>query len=231
MTKTAAELCAYHEIRLLPEGRALLSPELTPRQYFDRLRANGHYADARRVLAHALSRRRALWWGCLCAADAYEPHPEHPDWQALDIVARYVVAGNEPERRLIETISKDMAVETPGGCLLMAAFFSGGSTSTVDRPFVPPKSFVTCRLVGASVYLASVWNDPPHYVDHLRNYLDLGLALAQEAEPWEPPTPQVASQPLRQWLQEAKAHLCSTAGKSDIVEGADTSSAMQSAAF
>lgn len=219
MVKTAAELCAYHEIQLLPESRALLFPELTPRQYFDRLRAAGHYADARRVLAHALSRRRALWWGCLCAAEAYATHPGHRDWQALDAVANYVVAGSETGRRAIEKLSEEISIESPGGCLLMAAFFSGGNTSIPAQPFVPPKPFITGRLVGVAVYLVSVWNDPPHYLEHLRRYLDLGLELANGPEPWTSCPESADPRSLQQWLCARTHSLCRLEGSVTETEG------------
>ena len=56
----------------------LLTPQLTPRQFFDIIAANPALADdAIRFLAAALPKREAVWWGVLCVKDATpKPNPE-----------------------------------------------------------------------------------------------------------------------------------------------------------
>ena len=53
--------------------------------------------------------------------------------------------------------------ESPAGYLALAAFFSGGTVSLPEQPFVPPAGSVTARLVSVSVYMSSIWPGPEHY--------------------------------------------------------------------
>jgi hypothetical protein len=69
----AHNLIAWGKIKLKPLAAQLLSPEMTSRAYFELLLEQDQLADARRILAHALPKRRALWWGTLCLQDALRP--------------------------------------------------------------------------------------------------------------------------------------------------------------
>ena len=75
--KTAEEVC--HRYPASDEAKGLLRPDLTPRQYLDLLVENGHPADACQFLAHALPKREAVWWACLCVGPflGASPPPEH----------------------------------------------------------------------------------------------------------------------------------------------------------
>lgn len=176
--QSAVDLCKFYQIKIKPAGQALLEASQTPREYFELLSASGHYADARRVLAHALPKRRALWWGCLCAWDVYGPEPPEIVSAVLQAVGGYVLDPREQLRRAAASLGKKARPNTLAGCLAMAAFFSGGSVSLPGLPHVAPKPFVTGRLVSVCVYLAAVLRDPARYKDHLRQYLDVGRALA-----------------------------------------------------
>jgi uncharacterized protein DUF6931 len=181
VTLKAWELCHLAEIRLTPQGRSLVSAHLTVRQYFDRLIEHGCYADARRVLAHALPKRRALWWACLCARDIDQP----PDAvEVIDVVAHYAGHGDEISRRKAEAFGMQFGPDHLTCCLAMAAFFSGDNVSRPDLPPVAPHPFATARLVEVVVYLTSVRKDPTTYKDHLRRYLAQGLQIALGDDPW-----------------------------------------------
>jgi hypothetical protein len=52
-------------------------------------------------------------------------------------------------------------------------------------PPVAPRPFITGRLVGVSVYLASVAIDPACYKQYLREYLAWGRAIAAGQMLWE----------------------------------------------
>jgi hypothetical protein len=182
--RLAVDLCAYHEIQLRPEGRALLKPELGTQEYFELLLANGCYADARRVLAHALPKRRALWWGSLCAWDVYRPQPLEKVARVLQSVTRFVHDPSEDNRQATADCAREIEANSVAACLGMAAFCSDGSLAGPGLPCVPPKPFITGRLVGVTVYLASVLRDPTRYKDYLRQYLDLGVEVALGRNLW-----------------------------------------------
>lgn len=181
---TAAELCTACRIRLKPLAKTLLDEHDTPQEFYRALRQHDCLADARRILAHALPKRRALWWGCLVSSDLNRHEPVSAIEQVLPDVIQYVTRPNEASRRLALEMGKRVGVNTLAGTLAMATFFSAGSVSLPGLPEVPPRPFVTGRLIGVTVYLASVMRDAAHYKDHLRAYLDIGELVAQGQLLW-----------------------------------------------
>lgn len=184
MMQQAWELCHHAEIGLTPEGRSLLRADQAARPYFDLLMKHGCYADARRVLAQAMPKRRALWWGCVCARDLYQTSPPPETAEVLDVVSDYARTGAESSRRKAETLGMQFGSDDLACCLALAAFFSGDSISRPDLPVVAPHPFVTGRLVEVAVYLASVRKDARTYKDHLRRYLEQGERIALGPDPW-----------------------------------------------
>jgi hypothetical protein len=182
--RNAGELYSYYEIRLQPQSAALLRGDLSPRQFFDLLLEHGQLLDARSVLAHAMGRQRALWWGCLCAWERYRPEPAQDETGLLESVGRLILDPGEARRRELEALLPAWLPGTPGGMLAMAAVFGGGSVSLPNAPFVPPRPFVTGRLVSVAVYLAAVFGDPLPYEERLRHFLDLGLDIALGRRLW-----------------------------------------------
>src|SRR5205823_1268863 len=133
--------------------RALLRAAQSPWEYFELLLENRCYADARRVLAHALPKRRALWWGCLCAWDVYRPQPAGEVAGVLEAVVRYVLQPCEAHRRAAAGRAQEVEPNSLAACLAMAAFCSAGSLAPPGVPCVAPRPFLTGRLVGVTVYL------------------------------------------------------------------------------
>jgi hypothetical protein len=184
LIQQAWEFCHVAGVRLTPEGRSLLRGDLGVWPYFERLMEEGCYADARRVLAQALPKRRALWWACLCARDLYQPATLNAA-EVIEVVSHYATAGDEVSRRKAESLGMQFDSDDLLCCLAMAAFFAGDNVSRADLPPVAPQPFVTGRLVEVVVYLTSVRKDPANYKDHLRRYLEQGVRFAAGADPWQ----------------------------------------------
>jgi hypothetical protein len=180
----AADFCKDQEIQLRPQGRSLLNASLSTDLYLALLLEKGCYADARRVLAHALPKRRALWWGCLCAWDVYRPQPRDEVGNVLQSVVDFVLHPTEDNRRATAARAREVEANSLAGCLAMAAFCSDGSLAPPGLPSVAPRPFLTGRLVGVTVYLASVLNDPARYKDHLREYLAVGMEVSRGINLW-----------------------------------------------
>ena len=180
----AAELCEFCQIKLKPRGAALLRPDDMPQQFYRRLVAEECWADARRVLAHGCPNERAIWWGCLVAADVNQQTPMREIEMVLPVVLRFVVDPTDENRRAAAMTGKLVPVSTLAGALAMATYFSGGSVSLPQLPVVHPRPFVTGRLVGVAVYLASVKRDAARYKDHLRRYLAMGEDVARGRLLW-----------------------------------------------
>lgn len=182
--RTAEDLCRFYQIKL-KTGHDLLRPEMTPRAFFDALLEQKHLADARRILAHALPCRKALWWGCLCALDVYRTEPSPSVNVVLEAICRFVQCPRDDSRRQAFELRREVRSGSLEHCLATAVFFSGGSISRPDLPYVAPKPWVTGRLVSVAVYLAAVKRDPRRYKDYLRQYLSVGLEVMRAETPWK----------------------------------------------
>src|ERR1700722_16356761 len=85
--KTAAEVCK--NFPLGDEAKKLLRDGSTPRQFLDVLVEKQQFPDAVRFLAHALPKREAVWWACLCARQAHGPNPPAPLGPALQAAEKW----------------------------------------------------------------------------------------------------------------------------------------------
>lgn len=188
--KLAKDLLAWGHFKLKPAGEALLTPEITSVAFFETLFAADCLADARRVLSHSMPKRRALWWATLAGWDLQRAKPDAELEEALGIVGRYVISPTEELRREVGAVAQRLPVNTLAGCLAQAAFFSAGSVSLPNHPPVAPRPFVTGRLVGVCVYLASVKRNAALYKQYLREYLRWGRAIASGELLW--PTAEAA---------------------------------------
>jgi hypothetical protein len=182
--RSAADFCRYHEIQLQTDGRSLLRAGLSIDEYLGLLLEKRCYADARRVLAHALPKRRALWWGCLCAWDVYRPQPPEEVHKVLQSVVDFILHPTEENRRATAARAQEVGPNALAHCLAMGAFCSDGSLAPPGLPCVAPRPFLTGRLVGVTVYLAAVMHEPAKYKDHLREYLAMGIEIFRGNNLW-----------------------------------------------
>ncbi len=185
--RLAQELIAWGQFKLQPTAVQLLTPDVTSAAFYQNLVAHDCLADARRVLAHSLPKRRALWWGMLAAWDAYRHAPPENLREVLQVVTQFVITPTEDLRRALGEWSQRCPCNTIAGCLASAAFFSAGSVSPAGLPPVAPQAFITGRLVGVCVYLAAVTRSAALYKQYLREYLRWGSEIASGNMLWAAP--------------------------------------------
>ena len=174
--RTAAEISGRFDPS--QDARSLLRKDLAPKAYFERLLESGVYKDAVRFTARWLSKREAVWWGCLCAWDRDRPDPDEKRDHALRAAVRWVLDPSEENRQAARTVGKTAGAGTPAGGVALAAFYSGGSMSYPDLPEVEPPEDLTAQTVAAAVNLAAHPERPSEKNDRLRQFLRLGLEVA-----------------------------------------------------
>lgn len=174
----AVEVCALFKVPA-PALR-LLEDDPTVGIALGRFVAEGHLAEARRMVAHAMERRDAVWWAYLCAMEAARHHPFTPDQLAgLDRVLAWLVNPGDAYRRACRESIKACGSTSIPGILCMAVWLSGGSVSPYPKRHIEPKPHVCGKLSAAVVYLSSVRFDPGRWRDHLRHFLSTGLLVAR----------------------------------------------------
>lgn len=169
---------------LSDQARELLRAGLSAPEFLWLLREHELLPDALRFLALLLPKRVAVWWGCQCVwhFGGHEMTPASS--AALQTAVRWVQDPSEANRRATEGPGQSAGLEDPAGCLAMAAFWSGGSMTPPHLPPVAPPPFITGRLVGGALLLASVLHEPLECRAHYRTCLELGLEAAEGRNLW-----------------------------------------------
>ena len=123
--RTAAEVCK--RFPLGEDAKKLLRDGMTPPQFLAVLTEKQLAVDAVRFLAHALPKREAVWWACLCARQAAGGNLPAKPAAALQAAERWAADPSEDNRRKAQAAAEAAEMSTPAGCAAMAAFWSGGS--------------------------------------------------------------------------------------------------------
>src|SRR5579871_5960995 len=121
-TRPPARLAAEvaKSLPLSDAAKALLTPALSVRQFFEALVAAPLPEDAIRLLAVSLPKREAVWWGCLCVRPALPTPTPEPAAKALAAAERWVKDPSEANRRLAEAAAEAAGYGTAAGCLAAA---------------------------------------------------------------------------------------------------------------
>jgi hypothetical protein len=226
---TAEAVCRL--FKPTPAARAMIVPGLPACVLFHQLVGLGLYADARRLLAHALPPRRAVWWAALCLHDSGTRKPfDTPEEEAAFAAAVcWVLTPGEAARRAAGAAGWAARPHTAAGQLALAAFLTGGSMSRPGLPAVYPEPHLCGRLCGVVVYLASVRFDPARYKNYLRQYLEVGLEVARGLNlppggAAEEPPPEEPAAPAWTSLDQLTAHVMGCLHNSAAFREDDTAS-------
>jgi hypothetical protein len=184
-TRPAAELSLIAEVS--DEAKALLDGDggaLAPKAFIALLVERELFPDAVRILAHALPKREAVWWAWVCARKAAGADPAPPVKAALEATERWITLPSEDNRRQAMQKAEAADFVTPAGCAALAVFMTGGSLAPPDAPVTPPGEFMAAKAVAGSVTLAAVKTDPEHAPEKFRDFIKMGLEVADRTKLW-----------------------------------------------
>lgn len=137
-------------------------------------------SEAIKVLAHALSKPRAVWWASQVSRATIPEGgtPSEEDDNALKSAENWVRKPDEDLRRAAMKIADDGGYKTAACLAAAAAGWSSGSMGSPEFDPAPPPENLTSIAVGSSILL-SVYNsnveDPEEF---LVKTFKLGRALA-----------------------------------------------------
>ncbi len=143
-----------------------------------RLEAGGFLVEATRLVAHALPKREAVWWACMCAF-----HTAPADLPAADRAAReaaedWVRQQTDKSRRIAWERAQASGCTSPEAWAAVAAFWSGDSMSPEGQPAVPPAPHLAGTAAAGAVALASVRGDVTKRQARLHRFLESGRNVA-----------------------------------------------------
>ena len=156
-----------------------------------RLEAAGLRNDALRLVAHALPKREAVWWACMCAAAVPDPQLPAADAAAGAAAQAWVRKPTEDAlRRAAWEAAQKTAFKSPEAWAAVAAFWSGGSMSPEGAPVVPPADHLTGVAVSGAVVIAAVRGHPERAEARIQRFLsaarDIAAGGAGRITPEEP---------------------------------------------
>jgi hypothetical protein len=162
---------------LAPEAAAAATGAADAPAALARIVEAGLMGDAARFLAHALPKREAVWWACMCAR-ATEPAAPPPDAEALVAAEAWVRKPEEDQRRAAMAKAEAAGFRSPEAWAAVGAFWSGGSMAPVGQPVVAPADHLTGVAVAGSVSLSAVRRDPEKAEATLKRFIQSGLEIA-----------------------------------------------------
>lgn len=165
-------------LKLPEEAAAAVEGCQLASEAMDRLEAGGFLMEAARLLAHALPRREAVWWTCMCAGHTEPPDLPEADRKARVAAEQWVRQPNDQNRIAAKQLSDATGLSTPESWVAMAVFFCGESITPEGQPKVPPKPHIAGRTLGGAVVLSAVRTDPKRQKERLQRFLESGRNIA-----------------------------------------------------
>jgi hypothetical protein len=134
--------------------------------------------EAARVFAHALPKREAVWWACMCAAHTAPPAMPEPDRRARETAELWVRQQTDALRRAAMDHAKAAGFQSPEAWAGVAAFWSGDSIAPPENFKVPPPPHLTGVAVAGAVTLAAVRRRPEWQGQRLALFLQSARDIA-----------------------------------------------------
>lgn len=180
--RTASQIAA--QAALSDDARALLDDSQSPRIFLERLRSQGLVRDAAIFLAFALPVREAVWWAARCVRQILGSAPLEPAETALQAAEAWCQAPEDGRRRRALTVAETAGLDTPAGCVGLAAFLSGGSLAPAELPEVPAAPHLAPTAIAGALQIAAVAHRPEFADERFRGFLDVGDQVARGQERW-----------------------------------------------
>jgi hypothetical protein len=143
-----------------------------------RLEAAGFATEAVRVLAHALPKREAVWWACMCAANTAPADLPEADRLAREMAEIWVRQQKDEQRREAMKQAEASEFRSPESWAGVAAFWGGDSMAPVGLPAVPPPPHAIGGAVVGAVALSAVRGDLKRHQARLKRFLESGRNIA-----------------------------------------------------
>jgi hypothetical protein len=144
-----------------------------------RLEERGLRNEAVRLTAHALPKREAVWWACMCAAAVPDPALKAADAEARLAAEAWVrKPADDALRRAAWEAAQKTEFRSPEAWAAVGAFWSGGSMAPEGQPVVPPGEHLTGVAVSGAVVMAAVRGRPDRAGDRLGRFLAAARDIA-----------------------------------------------------
>jgi hypothetical protein len=168
----------YSRITLSEEAAAKVDGCTSVPEVLAALETGGFRLEAVRAFAHALPKREAAWWACMCARHTAPADLPKPDQEAVEAAELWVRRQTDDVRRAAMDKAQKAGFQSPEAWAAVAAFWSGDSMSPPEQPKVPPPPHASGAAVAGAVALAAVRGDPTRQPARLTVFLQSAKDIA-----------------------------------------------------
>lgn len=172
----AAAVC--QGVELDEQATTLLQDNPTSTHFIEQLIEQRLYPDAVRFLAHALPKREATWWACLCARNNLTDKTSANEIKAIELAEAWVYKPVEENRKLTMSAAEAIGFKTAASWAAVAAFWSGDDISPVPQAVVPPDEKLFAKAVVGAVMLAAAQGEANKVNDKYQLFLQQGINIA-----------------------------------------------------
>lgn len=148
--KTAKELTEHYDA-IEENAFDLLQADSTPEEYINTLLEKEYFADSIIFLAHALPKREAIWWACLCSKSMTNKKTKADDLASLTMAEKWVYEPDEKIRRMCGTLAEKGEYKSAQNWTAAAVFWSGGSITKEDEPAMEPAAYLYAHAVSGAI--------------------------------------------------------------------------------
>ena len=152
-------------------GTALLKDVPDAAAGLESLVAADRLPDALRLIAHALPKREAVWWACMCARAVPALEPNALDAEALAAAELWVRRSDEATRRATMEPAQKGGFRSAESWAAVGAFWSGGNISADGLPEVEPAPNLTGVAVVGAILLAAMRHAPERAPQRFKRFI------------------------------------------------------------
>jgi hypothetical protein len=162
-----------------PEALAAIAGVARVAEALEKLVAAGFVLEAAKLTAHALPKREAVWWACMCARHTAPAEADERLAALCAAAETWVRKQSDEARRAAFDLAQAQGFDTPEAWAAVGAFWAGDSMAPPDVPKIPPAPHLTGTAVAGSVNLAAVRGDPLKRDARLARFLDSARDIAK----------------------------------------------------
>ena len=175
--KTAQEFTEHYDA-IEENAFELLRPEITPKEYIDKLLAKQYFADSIVFLAHALPKRESIWWACLCSKAVMTKDTKADDVASITIAEKWVYEPDDKKRRMCGTLAEKGEYKSAQNWTAAAVFWSGGSITNEGDPAMEPAPFLYAHAVSGAILNAVGASEADDIDVQFQEFINHGLNIA-----------------------------------------------------
>lgn len=166
----------YQQIVFSDEGLGVVNTQLGIEANIRELAAQGHYHDAVLLLAHALPKREAIWWGCKSIRTTLAQETPDEEQKAIDLAEDWAMKPGDDKRKQVAAMGEAIGSSKASGLLAMATGWSAGSLVSEQNLEVPPPPHLSAVGVAGAVSLAAA-AQPANMKASYEGFLKEGLTI------------------------------------------------------